>query len=124
MKGEGYLAFYPVTMLKVSQLGEGLEAEKQPPPNKIMNGLPPQQTPQQYMKAAGRGGSLGLRTSSKVTAPPARAINKGSQCPPFLQDPLLSWPWSQGSWLPCPSSLQESVTEKPLRLPQGKPGLL
>lgn len=103
-------------MLKVSQLGEGLEAEKQPPPNKIMNGL----TPQQCVKVLGRGGEGGLLTSSKVTAS-ARAVNKGSQCPPFLQEPapLLGLvPWVPG--LPCPSSLQESVTEKPPLLPQGK----
>lgn len=31
-KGKDILLFIWVTMLKVSQLGEGLEAEKQPPP--------------------------------------------------------------------------------------------
>lgn len=46
------MLFIRVTMLKVSQLGEGLEAKKQPPPNKIMNGP----TPQQCVKFVGSGG--------------------------------------------------------------------
>ena len=102
-------------MLKVSQLGEGLEAaKKQPPPNKIMNGL----IPQKCVRLVGGEGPEGLLTSSKVRAAPP--VNKGSQCPPFLRvgsSPGLV-PWGPG--LPCPSSLQESVTEKPPLLPQGK----
>lgn len=42
--GEGYLAIYPGDNAESEPVEEGLEAKKQPPPNKIMNGPSVQQS--------------------------------------------------------------------------------
>lgn len=79
------MPFIRVTMLKVSQLGEGLEAEKQPPPNEILNG----RTPHNALRLWG-GGEGGLLTSSKVRVA-ATASKQGLTMPFFPPEPLLSW---------------------------------
>lgn len=114
-KGRIPCLFARVTMLKVSQLGAGLGANKQPPPNEIMNG---QQ--QCTTLGAGRGPPVDKQQGQGRGAP----HKQGSQCCPFLRRGSSSpgpVPWAQAS----PALiLAGSVTGKPLPLPQGKAGPL
>lgn len=81
-----------------------------------MNGL----TPQQYVKVVGRGGSPGPVDKQQGHGPRQRS-KQGLTMPSFPPRAGSSpGPGPQGPGLPCPSSLQESVTEKPPLLPQGK----
>lgn len=93
----------PVTMLKVSQLGAGLETKQKPPPNKIMNGQ----------------GRRGLQPVDKQQGQGHWSVNKCSQCSAFLRRGSSTPGPSPGSRLPCPSSLG-SLSVQRLPLPQGK----
>lgn len=67
-KGKDILPFIRVTMLKVSQLGAGLEAKTQPPPNKIMNGP----TLKTIQGTVVEEGTSSLLTNGKVRPPVPR----------------------------------------------------
>lgn len=119
-KGKDILPFIRVTMLKVSQLGEGLEAKIQPPtpPNKIMNGP----APQQYGTVVEEGTSS-LLTNGKVRPPVPR--KQTLTMPAFLRRGSSSPGLSPGSQPPLSLILGQLVLHTHCGLlPQGKAGSL